>query len=1022
MAELSKAISVAKQLNSVVTGTGSSLERAFNAVKLGKTVIGSNLGTLSTAEKKIYGINDSLVSTSTSIEGLIERLNNFNDRIGGAMELYSSFTPVFGEISIGGHGLSEFPNTIQKIVRMLGASNTIVGRMLSKIDKVIRTVERVRAILNTIKKIVFWGGLLFLSEVILPKIIRNVMTGKGELSGLSLLITGLKTDMQDGAAVAANAVVGATSAVVNGVQKTSESISGAIEYAEKNVKGAYDASASYAEKAKNIAIKSGLKIKDEAIMFANNAKEAGGIAIKDYKNNFEELISTVGNFTNKAKKDFEKLPTDEFIKKYGKEMKKVGYQLFSFTAGHLWNLHKIIKLYKRINSLISIGVGLYNKALDSIASLRDVSEDLATAERSVAMFGVEGSSAILSITRDIGKSFAMSESEIYKMVEALAALGMTNKQIKDTLNLSGMYSDLTGGDFNAIVESLNEAFRKGSVDGLTMLFGGGDDLEKRLKKNILGALKSKDVDSALEEIKTLMAESNALYEDKGFENTVNNLGAKAIDAIKGASPKIKDMVTDVINSASESAAAVGIRNKMERVAKEIQTSTSRQVEKLVASYDFTAHDIKTAAAEAIRPIIDDLYEFFANEEDRQRIIDITKEVGNLVVKIWDFGKAVMHTYEENKELFNSLFMLAGLSFGITHFVRVFTFLKEAIGGVSFVTKALIPAGKAAMNTFKGVPKTASNFKRLGLAVTMFAKALFSKSFAMPILVLTAAIVGLRAIFRKIGGKDIGLLETVVAVAVGGIAGIVYGLYDAWIGFYNTILTLTEYIVNGVCGAFKLIKDTVQNFFRGLVSAVLQLVESLIGKIADLIEFVSRNPLGEALGIDDAARSLKEIKQNISDVRKGWGDKYSDYSKKTLDLSGIKGKFIDPRDKQAEWIGGAFNALGLGKHEDDTAAGSMKKIAKESSRTLKSINEIKEDTGDMSHDVSSMSHKEEDLRWMKDLAEQRFVNDVNLRQLTPTINLTISGTNNSPQDYARAIERELRQMADAGSFNAYGEVG
>jgi hypothetical protein len=57
-----------------------------------------------------------------------------------------------------------------------------------------------------------------------------------------------------------------------------------------------------------------------------------------------------------------------------------------------------------------------------------------------------------------------------------------------------------------------------------------------------------------------------------------------------------------------------------------------------------------------------------------------------------------------------------------------------------------------------------------------------------------------------------------------------------------------------------------------------------------------------------------------------------------------------------------------------------------------------------------------------MAEQRFVNEVNLRQLTPTINLRVQGSGSSPQEYAKALARELQQMADAGTYNAYGNVG
>ena len=69
---------------------------------------------------------------------------------------------------------------------------------------------------------------------------------------------------------------------------------------------------------------------------------------------------------------------------------------------------------------------------------------------------------------------------------------------------------------------------------------------------------------------------------------------------------------------------------------------------------------------------------------------------------------------------------------------------------------------------------------------------------------------------------------------------------------------------------------------------------------------------------------------------------------------------------------------------------------------------------------AMSH-EQDLRWMKEMAEQRFVNRVNVRQLTPTVNVQVK-SQASAQDIGAAVKRTLEEESARSAGVYYGNAG
>ena len=265
-------------------------------------------------------------------------------------------------------------------------------------------------------------------------------------------------------------------------------------------------------------------------------------------------------------------------------------------------------------------------------------------------------------------------------------------------------------------------------------------------------------------------------------------------------------------------------------------------------------------------------------------------------------------------------------------------------------------------------------------------------------------------FDGVLGESVSFLDLVVGLFVGGITQLGGSIWNIISSIWNFILDLCQGGVNGVIdvvvgfrngvvSVFHKLKTTVTSIFAGLVSGVLSLAEKLEG-----------TKLGEKLGLDSAAKTLRDVKSTLDEISNSKAD-LVDASEKHINLNGLKLDKIDSTQRAADNIGGALSAV----HKFLGMDGTAKKAR---DKNTKALENIKTNTDKIR---SAMTH-EQDLRWMKEMAEQRFINEVNVRQLTPTVNVKVSGTDLTPKDIGKYLNAELTKMADAGTFNAYGEVG
>jgi methyl-accepting chemotaxis protein len=265
-------------------------------------------------------------------------------------------------------------------------------------------------------------------------------------------------------------------------------------------------------------------------------------------------------------------------------------------------------------------------------------------------------------------------------------------------------------------------------------------------------------------------------------------------------------------------------------------------------------------------------------------------------------------------------------------------------------------------------------------------------------------------FDGVLGESVSFLDLVVGLFVGGITQLGGSIWNIIATIWDVLVTMCENGVNGVIDVVIGFRNGVVTVFHKIKTTVTSIFASLVSGILGLAEKLEGTKLGEKLGLDDAAKTLREVKSTLDEISQSAPD-LVDSKKHHVDLSRAKLDTIDSTQRAADNIGGALSAMHKFFNLDGTAK-------KDKDKNTKALENIKTNTDKIR---SAMSH-EQDLRWMKEMAEQRFINEVNVRQLTPTVNVKVSGTDLTPKDIGRYLNAELTKMADAGTFNAYGEVG
>lgn len=270
--------------------------------------------------------------------------------------------------------------------------------------------------------------------------------------------------------------------------------------------------------------------------------------------------------------------------------------------------------------------------------------------------------------------------------------------------------------------------------------------------------------------------------------------------------------------------------------------------------------------------------------------------------------------------------------------------------------------------------------------------------------------GVTGLFDSIGAGSLSLVDKLIVVFVGGVTQIVTGVAELAQRLWNGILDGSEKGVNAIIEIIEGGLNFWVKLVHGVRTKIYGLVEGLVNNVIDLLNKVAQTDLGDFLGINKAVEGLKVAADKIREIK---NEKAKPFEFDRYDYQSKKVNIIDSLSITADMIGAALDKV------HNMYDSKLTKEGRSFDKILETLFNLKDDTGKL----VGLQQREEDLRWMKEMAEQKFINEINLRQLTPTINLQVKGTSNqTPNQYAKSLAIELQKMADAGTFNAYGNVG
>lgn len=261
----------------------------------------------------------------------------------------------------------------------------------------------------------------------------------------------------------------------------------------------------------------------------------------------------------------------------------------------------------------------------------------------------------------------------------------------------------------------------------------------------------------------------------------------------------------------------------------------------------------------------------------------------------------------------------------------------------------------------------------------------------PILLLAAALAIALTTAQQFG---LGFAE--VGGFVGQILGALYAVgYNVFASLWNLIATFAEFFAN----VFNDPVAAVAHLFLGLFDTILSIVETVAGAIdallgSDLSSAVSGFRGKMAGWVDDTfGENAVQIKRmanlDVAATSQQWGDIGSNIGSK-----------LDNMNLSLEDIAGGFGGLG-----DFSVPGAGELDVGD----VGSVGNVKNIEGDV-------SLSDEDLKLYRDLAERRYMNQIELQTLAPQISVTLgdgaNAKNLSPKEIANAIAKVLAEQRAA----------
>lgn len=234
---------------------------------------------------------------------------------------------------------------------------------------------------------------------------------------------------------------------------------------------------------------------------------------------------------------------------------------------------------------------------------------------------------------------------------------------------------------------------------------------------------------------------------------------------------------------------------------------------------------------------------------------------------------------------------------------------------------------------------------------------------LPVILLAAMLVGalLSARQFQFGMEDVG-------AAVGGMLGTLYAIgYDTFANLWNLIASFAEFFANvwnaPLAATARLFFDVFDTIL-GIVETVAGAIDSLLGSNLQSAVSGFRDKMSDWVDSTFAENAVEIKRMSMLNV-KDKADQWSQYG-------GNLGSKLDNMSFHLEDIAGSFSGFNM----NDLSLGEQADIEK-----VGSVGNVKNVEGDV-------RLADEDLKLYRDLAERRYMNQIELKTLAPNINVTL----------------------------------
>lgn len=269
--------------------------------------------------------------------------------------------------------------------------------------------------------------------------------------------------------------------------------------------------------------------------------------------------------------------------------------------------------------------------------------------------------------------------------------------------------------------------------------------------------------------------------------------------------------------------------------------------------------------------------------------------------------------------------------------------------------------------------------------------------AWPLVLVAAVIAG--AIFLL---KQWGVSWQQIGEVVGGVLGFLYSIIYTVVAYcWNMFATFAEFLVN----VFNHPVTAIANLFAGLLNTILGVVETAAQAIDALLG------------------------SNIAGAVEGFRNKVNDFVKETYGENKIKIKRMDTTNVMENITSGMKIGSNFGSKLDnmnislDSIAGGISGLSNAAIPSADELNVGDVGTvGKVKSVEGDVSLADEDLKLYRDLAERRYMANVELQTLAPQVNITIpdgAAKNFDLKDLEAMMKKVLIQQAAAHTAVAHG---